>query len=370
MADTRQIPRVALPKKQHELPPFEIGRWVLAGSPVSEPYPCVCWYDPCRYARCPDRTRADRERVAELLPPGCCGRADAARPREQVVAEAGFVQPNRRTTWERRFPTARLADVLPPGELMAESDLWTPAEEDPFGPDWGAVPGWDAIDEVSGSHEETLEGAEGHSDTPDRFRDFRSEAEKLWREMRARVAAAQCDCPTPWDTDPPTLLWAAGPKATAPERAFELSAKPGADSRAEADQAIELSGDRRLRPWKQGRHALLPPVEGRKTRECWSAPLEGGRMAVIDLPPEPRAGGVHCPDCHTHWRTAGAYEMHRPKSPGHPAGVCRDPATVRLVMAGSTADDVCWGPPLLKRDMAGVWSVDTRAVWGPDGPPA
>jgi hypothetical protein len=359
------IPRVDLPRKQHQLPPHRIGHWVLAGTPSTEPYPCTCRYDPCRYLKCPDRYRTE----GDALPPACCGRAghtreaDAGRVAAELARNApGFVQPDRRTTWERRLPTQ-------PGAVVAEAGLWDTGEEEP-------PPAWDAIDEVSGSHGESLEDAFGHLDTLGHLEGAEEDAEERWRaevdKRRAGVAAGHCDCPTPWDTDPPSLLLAAGPKATAPDSVHELSAKAGADTRADADTALELADERRAKPWKQGRHALLPPVAGAKTqtRECWTAPLASGRVAVIDLPPEPRGGGVHCPDCHTHWRSAGAYEMHRPKSPGHPAGVCRNPAMVRLVMAGSTADNIRWGPPLLKRDLAGVWSVDTQAVWGPDGPPA
>lgn len=357
------IPRVDLPRKLTQLPPYQVGRWVLAGTPSTEPYPCTCRYDPCRYLKCPDRYRTE----GDALPPACCGRAghtpeaDAGR----LVAEAarkapGFAQPDRRTSWERRLPTA-------PGAVVAEVGLWDTGEEEP-------PPAWDAIDEVSGSYGETLEDAFGHLETPDPFEAAGEDAEELWRaeadKRRAGVAAGHCDCPTPWDADPPSLLWAAGPKATAPERVQELSAKPGADSRADADTAIELAGDRRTKPWRGGRHALLPPADAKtRTRPCWTAPLASGRVAVIDLPPEPRGGGTHCVDCHRHFQSSGAYEMHRPKSPGRPAGVCKDPASVRLVMPGCTADDVRWGGPLLKRNLAGVWSVDVTAVWGPDGPP-
>lgn len=358
------IPRVELARRITDLPPYRLGHWVLAGTLTTEPYPCTCRYDPCRYLKCPDRYRTE----GDALPPACCGRAGHTREADagRLVAEAarkapGFVQPDRRTTWERRLPAV-------PGVSVAEVGLWdTGAEEPP--------PAWDAIDEVSGSHGETLKDAFGHLDTLGHLQGAEDEAEERWRagvdKRRAGVAAGHCDCPTPWDTDPPTLLWAAGPKATAPERAFTLSAKPGADARAEADEVLFQAGANRTKPWREARHALLPPLDSKtKTRACWTAPLDTGEVAVIDLPPEPRGGGAHCPDCHAHFRSAGAYEMHRPKSPGRPAGVCKPPGTVRLVMAGSTADSVQWGPALLKRDLAGVWSVAVDAVWGPDGPPA
>jgi hypothetical protein len=281
---------------------------VLAGTPSTQPYPCTCRYDPCRYLKCPDRYRAE----GDALPPGCCGRAghDPEADKAKLAAQAltgggftsqttgGFVARDSRTSWGRRLPTA-------PGVGVADSDLWGDAPDE-------APPDWDAIDEVSGSHGETLEEAFGHLETLDPFEaagedaeERQRAAEQRWQadlvQRRAGVAAGHCDCPPPWDTDPPTLLWAAGPKATAPERSFTLSAKPGADARAEADTAIELSGGRRVKPWRQARHALLPPTDAKtKTRACWTAPLATGEVAVIDLPPEPRGGGVHCPL--VHWR--------------------------------------------------------------------
>lgn len=368
------IPRVQLARKLTELPPHQINRWVLTGTPVTEPYPCTCRYDPCRYLKCPDRYRTE----GEELPWGCCGRAGHDPVADKLKAApvaAGFVQaPDRRTSWERRFPTTS----SPP---VAEAGLWDTgaAEEPPLA--------WDAIDEVSGSHGERLEDAFGHLDTLGHLQGAEDEAEELWRaevsKRRAGVAAGHCDCPTPWDTDPPSLLWAAGPKATAPEQVVALSAKPGADARADADTAIELAGDRRTKPWREARHALLPPLDSKtKTRPCWLAPLASGRVAVIDLPPEPRGGGVHCPDCHNSFASAGAYEMHRPKRPGRPAGVCVPPGSVKLVKRATLAlrasasgsetlsiASVEHGGPLLKRDLAGVWSVDKTAVWGPEGPP-
>lgn len=382
------IPRVELPHKQHQMPPYRLGHWVLAGTPSTESYPCTCRYDPCRYLKCPDRYRTE----GDALPPACCGRAghtreadagrlvaDAARRAPGFAAQStgGFVQPDRRTSWERRFPTA-------PSPAVAEAGLWdTGADEEP-------PPAWDAIDEVSGSHGETLEDAFGHLETLDPVQGAEEDAEERWRaevdKRRAGVAAGHCDCPTPWDTDPPSLLLAHGPKATAPEQVVALSAKPGADARAEADAAMaafELPL-RRSKPWREARHALLPPLDAKtKTRPCWTAPLVSGGVAVIDIPPEPRGGGVHCPDCHAHFASAGAYEMHRPKKPGHPAGVCQPPGSVKLVQrvtlarsasaSGSETLSIAsveHGGPLLKRDLAGVWSVDRNAVWGPGGPPA
>lgn len=368
------IPRVELAWDKSGLPPYRPGHWIRAGTPSTEPYPCTCRYDPCRYPKCPDRYRAE----GEQLPAGCCGRAGHSREADlartgpvMVPTAAGFVTRDARTVWERRLPTAPVAGV-------ADSELWGVAPDE-------APPPWDAIDEVSGNHGETLEAGLGYAVAPAAPEADGGQAEELWRaelgRRRVAVASGHCECRTPWDVDPPSLLWAAGPKATAPDRALVLSQRPGADVRTEADQALELAGTRRLRPWKETRHALLPPADPAsrvKTRACWAAPLDTGGVAVIDLPPEPRGGGVHCSDCCRDFQSRGAYELHRPRS----RRGCVDPASVRLVtdvrlalcasaagLSGSKQiDRVDYGPPMLKRTLGGIWSVDPLAVWGTDGP--
>lgn len=53
------------------------GVWLRAGTPVLEPYPCMCWGEyPCG-RRCPCRGRTD----VDAVPQHCC-----ARPTEQEVA--------------------------------------------------------------------------------------------------------------------------------------------------------------------------------------------------------------------------------------------------------------------------------------------
>lgn len=367
------IPRVELPRKQHQIPPYQIGHWVLAGTPSNQPYPCTCRYDPCRYFRCPDRYRAE----GDALPWGCCGRAGHTREADagRLAAETagrtpGFVAPGRGTSWERRFPTAAGASVA---ESASEAGLWDTGQGEP-------PPAWDAVDEASGSHGEALEAAFAHSDIHGAYEGAGEDAEERWRtelqQRRAGVAAAQCECPTPWDARAPALLWADDPEAVAASRTQELSAKPGADVRAEADAALELAGDQRAKPWKQGRHALLPGEGGTKTRGCWIAPLASGAVAVIDLPPEPRGGGVHCGDCCRDFGNAGAWEMHR-KRDRQGRSTCVDPAQVWLVPPSGdmiSSNDISSArqgdrTPLLKRTIGGVWSVDPIAVWGQQGPP-
>lgn len=379
---TRYLPRLGdLPKERHQLPPYQVGHWVLAGTPVAEPYPCTCRYDPCRYERCADRNRADRAQVAELLPPGCCGRPDAATPRApRKPGEAtgtpgghsdgpGGVPGAPRgsgsdlTTWERRLPTA-------PGAPVADSELWGAVLAD-------APPDWEGIDEVSLVHGETSEGDFGYSVPTEDFQPLREVPETIWglASIKRRAREAQCDCATPWDADPPALLVAANAKAgTTVVMHFVLSDKPGADVRKEADIALELAGHRRLKPWKSARHGLLPAPRG-KTRECWSAQLDGGtdggRVAVIDLPPAPTGSGVHCPDCCRNFTNTGAWELHR-KRQRDGRYLCVDPASVTLVGHVTLARSASHNnrpTPMLKRSIGGVWAIDPAAVWGPDGPP-
>jgi hypothetical protein len=70
------IPRLAdLVEARGDAPPVpEPGRWLVAGTPVAEPYPCVCRYTPCKWPKCPDAVRAE----GEALPAGCCGRRNLA----------------------------------------------------------------------------------------------------------------------------------------------------------------------------------------------------------------------------------------------------------------------------------------------------
>lgn len=55
--------------------------WIWAGTPVDEPYPCMCqaWIEVTGYSRCgrlcPDAGRADTEH----LPPSCCAVLPAGR---------------------------------------------------------------------------------------------------------------------------------------------------------------------------------------------------------------------------------------------------------------------------------------------------
>lgn len=352
------IPRVALAKHPHEMPPSRIDHWLLAGTHVLQPYPCTCWYDPCRYERCPDRYRTE----GDALPWGCCGRAghtreaDAGRVADKSRKTPGFAaQPDRRTSWEARFPTT-------PGARVADQDLWGGVPDE-------APPDWDGIDDGPPVHGETLEDPEGHSDRDEEFQPLGDVPEEPWgiRARRRRVAEAQCDCPTPWDAAAPSLLLVDDPKAPVASSATALSEKPGADVREEADTALELAGQRRAKPWKAGRHALLPGDGGTKTRECWRAPLASGGVAVIDLPTPPRNSGIHCADCCRNFSNAGAWELHR-KRDRQGRSTCVDPTCVLLVEPARLAVNASLaaggGTPLLKRSIGGVWTLDPLAVWG------
>lgn len=393
MSGTATIPRVELAWSVAELPPYRPGHWVRAGTPTTEPYPCTCRYSPCSYPKCPDRYRTE----GDALPGGCCGRRGEAPPihGDSLERPSGYSRGDRgspgarkasgstltsgggrdaRTSWERRLPTA-------PGAAVADSELWATALDD-------APPAWDALDEVSPVHGDGPEGAAGYSHTPRGSEAEEDEAEKRWHaelgRRQAAVVAGHCDCPTPWDADGPTLILART-KDGPIETSWPLPDRPGIDVRAESERLLREHplGLYPLKAWKDGRHVLLPPADpnGRvRTRPGWAAPVADGAWAVIDVPDAPRSGGVHCPDCHRSFGNAGAWQLHRPRS----TRGCVDPASIRLVrrvMLASNAstsgqtgpsgsrsiDRVEYGPPLLKRTLAGVWSIDPLAVW-PDGP--
>ncbi len=193
--------------------------------------------------------------------------------------------------------------------------------------------------------------------------------------------ASSCDCVTPWDPPAPVLLIATGKDG--PVRRSHPLPKV-ADVRAAADEALSVLGCRRVKPWRDGRHVLLPPQPGArgKTRPCWHAQLDDGTLAVLDTPDE-TGSGVHCPDCHRDFHNAGAWGMHRARG-RYGLGECKDPATVKCIrftevtpgrvdligrpVAASRLERVTYGAPMLKRTAGGVWSVDPLAPWGVGGP--
>jgi hypothetical protein len=164
--------------------------------------------------------------------------------------------------------------------------------------------------------------------------------------------------------------------------------QPRQDPRDLAEKLLAERGYGLKGGWKDGRHTLLLPEGKLKTRPGFLAEafntasgLRESALAVIDTPPE-QAGGVHCPDCHKDWQSAGAYGMHRRKGNGIDwprwAERCVDPATIRVVprSAGASASisrrsspGQYDGAPLLKRGPNGVWHLDPLAPWGPGGPP-
>lgn len=200
-------------------------------------------------------------------------------------------------------------------------------------------------------------------------------------ELGAAREAFSCDCETPWDPPPPALLISAGKDG--PIRHMVRLAPKVADVRGLAAAALAELGRRREKPWKDGRHVLLPPQPGArgKTRPCWHASLDDGTLAVLDTPEE-TSSGMHCPDCCRNFANVGAWGMHRARG-RYGLGECKDPATVLCIdtvevtpaytdLAGryvaSRVRHVTYGMPLLKRTMGDVWSVDPLAPWGTKGP--
>ena len=196
------------------------------------------------------------------------------------------------------------------------------------------------------------------------------------------AARHACECVTPWDRPPPVLLIAAGKDG--PVRESHRLPERVADVRGAADELLGVLGCSRAKPWKDGRHVLLPPDPGSraKTRPCWHAQLADGRLAVLDTPDE-SGSGVHCPDCHENFANSGAWELHRRKG-RYGLGECRKPGTVLMVehavvsppyvdLVGrarpSALEHVSHGLPMLVRGAGGVWRVDPAAVWGAKGCP-
>lgn len=274
----------------------------------------------CRYSPCTSARCDDRDRPeGDALPPGCCGR------RRPVVAEDGFAV-GRPADWSKRpeSPTERSRGTQGP--------------------------------------ESRSEGSQGG--------------------QRGARGALSCECPTPWDAPPPVLLVAAGKDG--PVRSTHRLPERVADVRGAADELLAVLGHSRAKPWKDGRHVLLPPEPGArgKTRPCWHAQLDDGRLAVLDTPDDPSAG-VHCPDCHENFANAGSWELHRTKG-RYGLGECRRPGTVLMVrhalvrppyvdLVGrarpSVLERVEHGLPMLVRGAGGVWRTDPAVVWGAEGCP-
>jgi hypothetical protein len=198
---------------------------------------------------------------------------------------------------------------------------------------------------------------------------------------RLNIAELHCDCPTPWDPDPPVLLVAAT-KDGPVQVARQLATKPGQDVRAAADQVLAELGTRTVKPWKDTRHTLLPPADPMsrvKTRPGWATGLADGRHAVVDVPPD-KSAGVHCGDCHRNFANAGAHQVHKARWDAP----CRDPAAIlaitQVVVEPPGTDSwgrqrlsrivrVDHGVHLMDRMVGGVWTVNKKAPWGPSGPP-
>lgn len=177
--------------------------------------------------------------------------------------------------------------------------------------------------------------------------------EALTGELGRVREAFSCDCETPWDPPPPALLIAAGKDG--PIRSTVRLAAKVPDVRGLADAALNDLGRRREKPWKDGRHVLLPPQPGArgKTRPCWHATLDDGTLAVLDTPVEV-GSGMHC-ECHRNFSDTGAYQVHR-RSWLDP---CKDPASILAIESSHIGP----GTHLMKRTLGGVWTIDKTVTW-------
>jgi len=341
--------------------------WIGTGTSIYEPYPCTCRYNPCRWDRCHDRTRTDNAH----LPDHCCGSQTNQRRRAQGEAEAaappGWVRPQAARRPPRPAPAAR-----PPRPAPLADDLWGPA------PALEPVPVyWGAVDEPPPEPDDVSEGADPYRGTPEPTRQTPVAAEVL-RATPVRAPAAgrapDCDCRTPWDPPPPTLLIACSPKQDGKVRQrWELPARVPQGHRLLAEAILIGDSYMLAGEWEQKRHALMP---GRpRMRPCWLAPITeetGGGVAVIDMP-EPTGTGVHCADCHINLANASAFQVHKPDWRAD----CKPPEAIRVVrdtevepgrltpsgVVRSRLVAVRYAGPLLVRGKDGVWAVDSQAPW-------
>ncbi len=368
---TATIPRVKLPRAFKDLPPYRVGHWILAGTPGGQPYPCVCWYDNCNYPKCPDRERTE----GDALPAGCCGRASGSHgERTEPAARYASGDRSSSSTWK---PRESFTQSLTPAELARRSRPPAPPRPAVAGDLWSAPwdeqpPAWDALDDPEATGDdpdeyspvatEALEPALGHSNGDAPAGQHSEPSDEHWaqselQQARNRIWADQCDCPTPWDPPPATVL-VADTKDGPVRRSIALDG-PRPEARERATKELEAAGWRLAKPWRDGRHTLLPPAGKLKTRPGLVADLigvgESRAYAVVDLPPE-ESPGVHCIDCHLSWASNVAYQLHRPDW----MQPCRDPSKIATVLHGT---------PMLLRGPGGVWSLNTEAVYGPGGCP-
>lgn len=345
------------------------GFWIKAGGRVGDPYPCMCDRKPCSWARCDCRGRQDLAH----LPRGCCAVRSSGQPERPEAPRWG--------SGPRRGSAAtRKPSESPAASAASVAAHRTGEQPSPWGePPADTAPAWDAIDDAPPV---VVHDTEAPSAAPAPPASLVNPPEAIESRPPVDIAALHCSCPTPWDAEPPALLIAEGKDGPVRQHT-PLSAQPGADIRAEAEQLLAQSGRSLVKTWKEGRHALLPPADPAsrvKTRPGWVAALADGHYAVLDVPAAPAGGGVHCGDCHRSFSNAGAYQVHRPRWDVE----CKDPASIFTVvgtqvepgrinsggeLVPSRLVRVDRGMPLMKRTIGGVWSVDRLAPWGPSGPP-
>lgn len=341
-------------------PPTHPDQWIGARTSIYEPYPCTCRYAPCRYDRCPDRMRTDPQN----LPDECCGSTASGTRRERTGQATPRQAAPARSGWADRPAQPPAPRRQQPRPAVAEDDLWGPP------PDAHLVR-WGSIDDAPPVLAALTTAPEGSSGPP---RPERQSGDHL-EPRRPSGRDRHCDCRTPWDAEPPLLMVADTPKAGGRVSWRQpLSRTPGADLREEAERLLAAYGYALAKPWKDGRHGLLPGAGRAKTRAGWVAPIReeaGGGVAVIDVPPE--GNGVHCGDCHRNFANASAAQLHRTSW----LDQCKDPASIKVVRStkvepgglrsgvaiASRLVAVTYAGPMLVRGKDGIWAVDPRCPW-------
>lgn len=311
------IAHVELPKTAEELPEFRVGHWIAAGTPVTEPYPCTCWYSPCTYAKCPDRLRTE----GDALPQGCCGRNAAP------VAEPGFV-PGRPADWSQKpaqTAVERSGGTEVPGSPVEGSSGVQGGARGPSSCDCRTP--WDPPAPLL-MFAATKDGpVTSVVSLPERCPDVRAEGDRVLAENGRERAK-------PWKDTRHTLL--------PPE--------PGQRGKTRPCWSAQLA---------DGTLAVIDtPDETGSGVHCPDCCRDFANAGAYQL--------------HRRRAPQGREVCADPATVTVVVRADVEPALVDLVgrvRAPSRVVQVHRGAPLLRRGVGGVWATDPKAPWGIDGPP-